>query len=311
MADAAEARENFDDLAREDLPPQDPPADPPAEPSAEDAAWTSRAQRMGWVPQAEWRGDPAKWRPAREFVERAENNTPILITQIRNLDQKLEASQNEAKQLRGKVEDLSGTLERLFTWSKKADERAYKQARADLEEQRRAAAAGADVARVDAISQQIDALDEGQEAPAAPPARPAPPADPPAPAQDPQVAAWVSQQAHWFQDPSDEGREMNATAIALFGSVQTTRPQWTVQQRLDEVLRRIKVMYPDRFRNPRRNDPSAVLEPTNGAPSRKKGFTFDDLPAEAKKECDRFVRDIKGYTRDAYVKEWKRQEGIA
>jgi uncharacterized membrane protein YqaE (UPF0057 family) len=37
-----------------------------------------KATKMGWTPKTEFRGDPDKWRPADEFVERGENMLPFV-----------------------------------------------------------------------------------------------------------------------------------------------------------------------------------------------------------------------------------------
>ena len=302
-------------LPPEDAAPIEPDsgAAPPQEEDggAEDAAWTGRARRMGWVPKAEWRGPPDKWRPAREFVERAENNTPILITQIRQLDQKLEASERDRREQTKRIEELSGTLTSIHEWAKRADERALATAKRDLEARLREAATSADPERVIQISAELSALDKGSsEAKSPPPSPPPPPApvdasDPPA--RDPIVDAWVQSNQWWFLAP--DSVDMKEDAIALFGTIKTRNPTWTTEQHLSEVLKRIRTMYPEKFRNARRADPPATAEPTPGGAPRRKAFGYDDLPADAKQQCDRFVRDIKGYTKEEYVKEYVRQNG--
>ena len=43
----------------------------PQEPIASDP-YELEAREQGWKPQDEYEGDPNKWRPAKEFVERGE-----------------------------------------------------------------------------------------------------------------------------------------------------------------------------------------------------------------------------------------------
>ena len=51
--------------------------------------------------------------------------------------------------------------------------------------------------------------------------------------------------------------------------------------------------FPGKFGiNPKRDGASTVNEPSGGALQRKKaGKTYEDLPAEAKKACDKFARN--------------------
>ena len=58
---------------------------------------------------------------------------------------------------------------------------------------------------------------------------------------------------------------------------------------LDEVKKAVKKEFPDKFSNPRRNDPGAV-EGSN-PPAKKGGKTFADLPADAKAACERMARN--------------------
>ena len=50
---------------QEDLTPNTP------EPAQFDE-YEQRASAEGWVPKEEWTGDPAQWRPAKEFLDRGE-----------------------------------------------------------------------------------------------------------------------------------------------------------------------------------------------------------------------------------------------
>ena len=48
--------------------------------SDEDVA---RARRMGWIPKDEYGGKPDNWRSAKDFIERGENEMPILRERLR------------------------------------------------------------------------------------------------------------------------------------------------------------------------------------------------------------------------------------
>lgn len=302
----------------EELPPIEDGEPDPEEKTEEELAWERRATRMGWRPKSEWRGDPAKWKPAREFVEHGENNQPILIERMRALEQKYDNQGKQLNETKAKLDESKEILASLYKWAQRADERAYERAVADLEAKKRAAVSEANTDAYDIAQRELDSLQRGrsevlpEEPPRpTPPTSAAPPASPTPPAnegRDPVIEQWVAQNSSWWNDQNDP--EPRETAIALYGQLSTTRPAWSTEGKLEEVLKRIKKMYPDKFGNPRRSAPPAVSEPSGGRGERRsKEFGYADLPKDAQKECDRFVNSIPGFTREAYVKEYVRNYG--
>jgi hypothetical protein len=95
-----------------------------------------------------------------------------------------------------------------------------------------------------------------------------------------------------------------AYAKAQDNFLMTAKPGLSVAERLAEVKNRTKKEYPDKFGNPRREQASSVAEPGAQPTRQKKGKTYDDLPAEAKAACDKYVRNIPKYTREDYVKDY-------
>ncbi len=101
----------------------------------------------------------------------------------------------------------------------------------------------------------------------------------------------------WFNtDPA-----MRGAAIALADEL-VASGVLDPKKQLAEVAKRIKAEFPHKFENPARKAPAAVEG--NGAAVRKTGKTWADLPADAKQMADEFVRDIKGFTREKYVKDY-------
>ena len=75
------------------------------------------ARKQGWVPEDEWKGDPDKWRPAEEFVERGKNIIPILNDRLAKTEQMIEtlvktqkAELKRVKEEQGKAAALSGFI---------------------------------------------------------------------------------------------------------------------------------------------------------------------------------------------------------
>jgi gas vesicle protein len=67
---------------------------------SEEAEIEVKAKEMGWIPKDEFRGDPAKWTDAAEYVARGENLLPIVRAQNRELSGEVKSLREEVKNLR-------------------------------------------------------------------------------------------------------------------------------------------------------------------------------------------------------------------
>ena len=56
---------------------------------AEEIGVEEKARGMGWMPLEEFKGNPDRWRPADEFVQRGENYVPILKDRVKKLEEDL------------------------------------------------------------------------------------------------------------------------------------------------------------------------------------------------------------------------------
>ena len=96
-----------------------------------------KARTQGWVPQKDWKGDPADWRPAKEFVDRGE------------LFNKIEEQNKHIKKLNGQLDALQKHNKNIF-------DMAHKQAITDLKREHRDAVQQGDIQRADAIVSAIE-----------------------------------------------------------------------------------------------------------------------------------------------------------
>lgn len=243
-----------------------------------------RARRMGWVPKEEFRGDPSRWVEAGRFVDRAENEMPVLRGTLHRIEK-------QNKDLKADVDEARRTMGELSDFYRGAEERAYNRAKRELEGKFREKVGQADVDGADAIRREIEDL------PKPPPKREAPKTET-KPQIDPVVPAWVNapEQA-WYRDDVN----MQTEAQAIHAALMTTRPDMTIAQNLGEVRRRMALTYPEKFTNERREQPAAVSDPRGGAPRKTNGRTFDDLPPEAKAAYARFAKQIPGYKKEQYL----------
>lgn len=261
----------------------DTPVTPPVDTEIE-----TRARRLGWVPKDEFKGDPAKHRSADEFLERGTTILPIL--------------QRDNERLHGQVSALSVQLKEtqeatkeLLAFTSKSEERAYNRAKADIQAKIEAAAATADPIAVRAGMAELDAL-AADHKPAAPKTETAKPAV----AADPIIQDWIAKEEWYSRD-----RTLNAYATDEFGKLERDHPGMSKAEMLIETKKRTMDKFPEKFGiNPARNGAAPVAEPRGESQRRKTGKTYEDLPADAKKACDKFVKQIPGYTREKYVKDY-------
>ena len=242
--------------------------------SAED-----RAMAMGWTPQTQFKGDPAKWVDAETFVKRGEEFLPFLKANNRRLEQAHDRAV-------AKIAALEKAVQTSIQHISRADQRAYAKARADLDVELEQYAAAGNVEAVKAVTKDILDLQNETTAKADVPDVPA------------EMAAW--QEANpWYGTDKALTAAVRAIADDVFEEGYTGKAQ------LAEVDRRIRAEFPAKFAkptNPNRKLPGAV-EGVGTAP-RRSGKTYSDLPPEARAMCDSFVRDIRGFTREKFVADY-------
>lgn len=277
----------------------------------------ARARRMGWRPKEEFRGPPDRWSSAEDFIARGENELPILRERNRNLDRQVEDGAKAVAELTKRMEQTGEVLSSMREMSLKAEERAYKKARAEIEEEMRTRAAAADVVGVTETQRKLEELDKERDAAKAAPA-PAARKEPDAVTakpRDPVAETWMRDNP-WFETD----KEMNSTAQGIHVGLQQSRPEMTLAENLAETKRRIMTLYPAKFANSNRDEAVTVAQPSGNAPAptnRNKKKTYADLPADAKAACDKYVKQINStkpkvpYTPEEYVSMYEASGGFS
>jgi len=210
-----------------------------------------RALKMGWVPEDQFKGDPNRWRPAEEFVERGEMMIPILNKKIRNLE-KRQSEKDKA------FSDYLGDI-RSKLHSQKVDEH---------EGRKRKAVADGDTDEYTRLSND-------------PPKNDIPEYKPPEQTNDPAFDDWLLENS-WYQTDYDKHQEAESYGKFLRG----TRPELEGKDFLDEVSKHVR----QKYTNPNRDKPSSVDGGTQKAKVAS-GKLYDTLDAEAKSAFSSFVRD--------------------
>lgn len=224
----------------------------------------ARARSMGWTSKDEFKGDPAKWRDAGEFVERGENLLPLVKAQNKRLERE--------------VAELKQTTKEFAEHLSKTEQRAYDRAMADLKQQRKEALAAGDG---EAFEKADEAMDQLKRDAAAKAAKHAEKKDDGG--ADPVYTEWEARNT-WLKDA-----ELSDYAEFAAQKLRASGEKATGAEFLDLVAQKVKAQFPTKFTNPRRETAQAV---EGAAPGRRSGGkSYADMPAEARAACDRMAKN--------------------
>lgn len=266
--------------------------------------YDERARRMGWRPKAEYNGPTTKWVDAKAFVERGEQELPVLRERFRKLDDRLASTEralmeanSKTNELSTKVTEQTDVLGELRDLTRTAEKRGREASLRELNQRERQAVQEADTAAYDRI--QAEKRQVLESPPPAPPAtKTAPPPaqqPPPIPPQDAMtVQSWVAENKWYNEDP-----EMMAVATSIHGVMRQQNPSQPLAENLAEVKQRIVELYPQKFGTA----PKRAAAVNGGSPPapRPKGKTVADLPADAKDALAKIKRQIPNYTDKEYL----------
>lgn len=231
------------------------------------------ATLQGWTDKDSYKGEPERWKTAKQFVE--DGNKHATILKERN------------KRLVDQVSELQSTMTQLVEDQGKQKEKAVKKAIDELKIQKAEAINESDGEKVNQIDEEIDRLKEESK--------------PEAPANNAEFNTWLAEN-NWYETDLELKGEANMLAKAYIdaGSFKT------MQEVYKAVTRKIKREFPDRFENPNKKEPSAMSEGSHTKTSSKAGKSYSDLPGDAKKACDRFIKTIPNFTVEKYLEtyEW-------
>lgn len=223
-----------------------------------------KAIKMGWTPKDQFKGDPEKWRSADEFVERGENMLPIVKAQVKRQERE--------------IAELKETMRQFGEYHTKTEQRAYERALNDLREQRAQAIKDGDGVEFDRVDTEIEKLRKQLEQ-----EKPAQVQDA---SKDPVYVEWRSRNP-WIDDP-----ELESYAVSIGESLREAGVMEKGTEFLEMVGKKMKLAFPERFKNPRRENAPSV---EGGVPTKRTGGkSYADLPADAKSACERMARNAYG-----------------
>jgi hypothetical protein len=250
------------------------------------------AESQGWVPKEKFRGNESDWVDADTFVKRGREILPILRKNNENLIKDLNATKEQLREFREAAEEFKKFQREAY--ERKAQE--YEQRIQEIKESRAQAISDGDGQKVNALDDALDAAkDELKEAKQAVKDAEKTPTQPSSDALDPGLQAWLDKNTWFGQD-----KRMTGIVNGIGESLRLEFPLLKGQEFLDKLDEVLAEEFPNKFG---KQTPTSRVESGSGRASRgssSNAQTYDNLPAEAKAACDRFVKQ-KLMTREQYV----------
>lgn len=292
-------------------------ADPARAGGATNPESETRARVMGWKPKEQYKGDPEKWVPADEFLDRGLASPAIMAERLQFMGDRLARQERDNQQLNSKFDEAVGTIQTMTTMMRSSEKRSYDRAKAELEAERDKAVETGDTATFKRVDTEMRELERS--APVTMPGATAAPVTPApggraASANDPAVQAFYQRNPWYSRDPM-----LTQEADIIHTGLVNARPDMTVAQNLAEVERRLKTYFPDRFNgaaapaalqaeveNPRREEPGAVSPASATAPARRQTTRrgFANMPQESKTAYVKYKKMLEGHGEPLSEQEW-------
>jgi hypothetical protein len=253
------------------------------------------AESQGWVPKERFRGNESDWVDADTFVKRGREILPILRKNNENLIKDLNSTKEQLKEFREAAEEFKKFQRDAY--ERKAQD--YEKRIQEIKESRAQAISDGDGQKVNALDDALDvAKDELKEAKQAVKDADKAPIETPASTEiDPGLQVWLDRNTWFGQD-----KRMTGIVNGIGESLRLEFPLLKGQAFLDKLDEVLAEEFPGKFGGEKKS-PASRVESGSGRASRgssSNAQTYDNLPAEAKAACDRFVKQ-KLMTREQYV----------
>ncbi|MBW2003084.1 MAG: hypothetical protein JRI72_00505 [Deltaproteobacteria bacterium] len=249
-----------------------------------------RAKTMGWIPEEEFKGDKSRWRTAEEYVKRADELMPIMRSQMSKYE-------SEIMNLKSTIESQKETTEKLLKMSEKISQKEYEKAKLELKKQQMEAVAEGNTEKWAELEEKKEALQPPEPIKVKEPEN--------AKAQTPaQFAEWHRNNDWYLKD-----EDLTLFANSYLNVIDQESPDMPYEQVLKTVEQKVKDAFPHKFSNPNREKASMVDSSTQRATQTKpKSKTYNDLPADAKAQCDIWVNEGLFKSKEDYVKSYFEEE---
>lgn len=272
------------------------------------AALESRAKTMGWAPKDQWRGDPNEWIDADVFIERGESIMPILRANNRRLEEEVKTLRSQNIQTQQLLRETSSALEALKEANTEIARERARAKKSELASAVKEARDAGDVERETELQTELTEITtELRQADAEAREGTQRRRDD---TNGRQLETKDFTQEPWFKEWNTDnpwfGQDQERTEYAAFAAqqVQRSNPNLRHREFLDEVGRRVEKVF-GRTGEPTRQRRVEGGRSTGG--DRTSGKSFADLPADAKKACDRQAARLVGKGKAfANIEAWRK-----
>ncbi len=272
---------------------------------SQDLTVETEARKMGWKPQEEFDGDPARWVSAEEFVERGQQILPILTQNNRRLKDELSVRDQRIEALNSSLQEAKEAIDALKEHQTEATKRAVAQAKQEVLKQLKEARETGDVDAEFQLSEQLADLrsTERSVATATVAEKKETPVQPAQPTPSPELLAWKEENPWFEQDQERTARFMRIAAALRASGVAVTGRAF-----VDEVSKAEQEFNAINGAGTKRSTKVDSGSRTPATASSTSSKSFNSLPADAKESCMSFARTLVGPNK-AYktLAEWQTQ----
>ena len=254
----------------------------------------SDARAQGWVSKDEYRGRDGDWVDAETFVQRGREILPIVRKNNERLLKELKEARAIAEEARTAAKEFQKFQKEQF--ERKAVE--LEREVASLKALKREAISQGDGDRVGEIEDQIDSIKDDIAVAKAESKRPEPVQQ--TQEVDPSFQNWIDNN-QWFGVET----KLSEVANGLGRAIQKDNPSLTGKAFFDKLDAELAETYPTRFGKKQKPNPMDAGTPTSGGRTQSRSKkSYENLPAEAKAACDRFLKQGLIKSKDDYVAEY-------
>ena len=250
---------------------------PESTPQVDIDPYESEARDQGWKPKEEYEGDPSRWRPAKEFVERGE-----LFGKIDSLGKELKDTKKALKMLQEHHSKVKETeYNRAVTELKSLQKKHLEEGNSD--EYLKTTELLTDL-KAEQKAREVLGQQQAQQAQTQ---------------VDPRFVAWQEKNSWYNKD-----KEMRQFADTLGLGYAQANPGMEPDDVLEYVSKQVKQAFRDKFENPNRTKPSAVEGGSNAQPKKEEVKLSDD----ERRVMNTFIRQ--GImTKEEYIAQVKAMRG--
>lgn len=269
-------------------------APPPSGASDSGGDVEARARAQGWRPQEEFGGPPERWKPADEFLARADSEMPVLRERLDAMTRRV-ASQEK---------DFADQVRRMERMNAIALQKQAEQIEAAARARARHAAEIGDVGAVDAAFKVRDAqMDELRETAREVMPEPQKPQQQ-SPAPPPEVEQWVKANP-WFM----QSKQLNEAARDYHQYLLQKQPGLPIAENLRRTREAMRRQFPAYFDDASTEESAPRGSPVEGGTSqRARQGLANRLPPAARESGSRYVREglfknLEEYARDYFAQD--------